>query len=74
MNTRSLIVGQNLAKNSQCFHKKSNQSTRILELDTEWMIPQKGRICSLMQSLDKENLQVGVAFSFHKAQEDKKQF
>ena len=30
MNTRSLIVGQNLARNSQCFHTKPNQSTRIL--------------------------------------------
>ena len=26
MNTRSLIVGQNLARNSQCCHKKPNQN------------------------------------------------
>ena len=25
MNTRSLIDGQNLARNSQCFHKKPNR-------------------------------------------------
>ena len=30
MNTRSLIVRQNVARNLQCFHKKPNQSTRIL--------------------------------------------
>ena len=30
----------------------------------------KGKICSSMQSLDKENSQIGVAFSFHKVQKD----
>ena len=29
INTRSLIVRQNLARNSQCSHKKPDQSTRI---------------------------------------------
>ena len=30
MNTGRLIVRQNFARDSQCFHKKPNQSTRIL--------------------------------------------
>ena len=34
----------------------------------------KGKNLFLCQSLDKENLQIGVAFSFHKAQKDNKQF
>ena len=34
----------------------------------------KEKICSSMQSLDKEDSQIGVVFSFHKAQKDNKQF
>ena len=34
----------------------------------------KGKICSSMQSLDKENSKIGVASSFHKALKDNKQF
>ena len=34
----------------------------------------KGKICSSMQSLDKENSRIGVTFSFHKVQKDNKQF
>ena len=34
----------------------------------------KGKICSLMQSLDKENSQIGVTFRDHEAQKDNKQF
>ena len=74
MDTRSLIVRQYLARNLQCSHKKPNQSTRILYIGYEVGDISKGKICSSMQSLDKENLQIGVAFSFHKVQKDNKQF
>ena len=48
MNTRSLIVGQNLARNSQEAESKHKNI------------------------IDNENSQIGVAFSFRKAQNDDK--
>ena len=72
MNTRSLIAKQNLARNSQCSQEKPNQSTSITGQEVD-DVSNRG-ICSSVQSLDKENPQVGVAFSFHKAKKDNKQF
>ena len=69
MNIRSSIVRQNIARNSQCFHKKPNQSTTGYGVDDT----SKGKSLFLA-GLDKENSQIGVAFSFHKAQKDNKQF
>ena len=66
MNTRSLIVGQNLAGNSQCFHKRPNQSTRMIRsgryLKRENLFPGQREFSNLS------------GFQFDKAQKDNKQF
>ena len=70
-NTRSLIDGQN----SQIRNAFIRSRIKYKNIITGYRVDDtsKEKICSFM-SMDKQNSQICVAFCFHKAQKDNKQF